>query len=76
MDIETYLTERVDDQIEYFDSNAIQNQKRYKLLKGTAIVCSIFTTLAIALTLIPDFKGTDEHFRIGSFYDCPCCLPS
>ena len=56
MDIESYLTERVDDQIKYFDSNAIRNQKRYKWLKGTAIFCNIFTTLAIALTLMPYFK--------------------
>ena len=56
MDIETYLTERVDDQIEYFDSNAIGNQKWYRRLKNAAIVCNIFTTLTIALTLIPDIK--------------------
>ena len=57
MDIETYLTERVDNQIKYFDSNAIRNQKMYKWLKGAAIFCNIFTTLTIALTLIPDIKG-------------------
>ena len=58
MDIETYLTERVDDQIEYFDSNAIRNQKAYKILKGTAIVCNVLTTLtiALALTFIPRLK--------------------
>ena len=56
MDIESYLTERVDDQIEYFDSKAIRNQKVYKRLKGTAIFCNIFTILTIALTLIPYFK--------------------
>ena len=51
MDMEIYLTERVDNQIEYFDSKAIRNQKMYKCLKGTAILCNIFTTLTIALTL-------------------------
>ena len=51
MDIELYLTERVDDQIKYFDSNAIRNQKAYKRLKGTAIVCNVLTTLTIALAL-------------------------
>lgn len=56
MDIETYLTERVNDQIKYFDSNAIRNQKWYRGLKSTAIACNIFTTLTIALTLIPDLK--------------------
>ena len=56
MDIETYLTQRVDDQIKYFDSNAIRNQKVYRRLKGTAIFCNIFTTLTIALTLISNLK--------------------
>jgi hypothetical protein len=58
MDIETYLTQRVDDQIKYFDSNAIQNQKAYKRLKGAAIVCNVLTTLtiALALTFIPYLK--------------------
>ncbi|MDE0011986.1 MAG: DUF4231 domain-containing protein [Candidatus Poribacteria bacterium] len=51
MDIETYLTERVDNQIEYFDSKAIRNQKIYKRLKGTAIFSNVFTTLTIALAL-------------------------
>ena len=56
MDIESYLTKRVDNQIKYFDSNAIRNQKLYKRLKGAAIFCNIFTTLTIALTLISDIK--------------------
>ena len=56
MNIETYLTERVDDQIEYFDSSAVRNQKRYKLFKGAAIVCNVLTTLTIALTFIPYLK--------------------
>ena len=51
MDIETYLTERVDDQIEYFDSNALRNQKRYKFFKIAAIICNVLTTLTIALAL-------------------------
>ena len=58
MDIETYLTERVDDQIEYFDSKAIKNQKAYKRLKVAAIACNVLTTLtiALALTLTPHLK--------------------
>ena len=51
MDIETYLTERVEDQIDYFDSNAIRNQKRYKFFKVAAIICNVLTTLTIALAL-------------------------
>ena len=56
IDIETYLIQRVDDQIKYFDSNAIQNQKMYRGLKGTAIFCNIFTTLTIALALISNIR--------------------
>lgn len=56
MDIETYLAERVEDQIEYFDSNAIGNQRWYRRFKSAAILCNIGTTLTIALTLIPDLK--------------------
>ena len=44
-----YLSERVDDQISYFDSTAITNQSRYRLLKRTSIVCNILTTMTIAL---------------------------
>lgn len=46
---EYYLTNRVDDQISYFDKNAIKNQKYYKFLKFTAISCNILTTMTIAL---------------------------
>ena len=51
MDIEAYLTERVEDQIEYFDSNALRNQKKYKFFKVAAITCNVLTTLTIALAL-------------------------
>jgi hypothetical protein len=44
-----YITDRVDDQISYFDKNAIENQKRYRFLKSTAIVCNVLTTMTIAL---------------------------
>ena len=59
MDMESYLTERVNDQIKYFDSKAIRSQRLYKWLRGTAIFCNISTTLAIALTFIvpPDLRG-------------------
>ena len=51
MDIETYLTERVDDQIKYFDCSAIKNQTWYKFFKVAAIICNVLTTLTIALAL-------------------------
>ena len=50
MDIELYVTERVDTQLKYFDSSAVRSQQIYKWLKGVAIACNILTTLTIALT--------------------------
>ena len=50
MNIESYLTDRVDDQIKYFDLNAIRNQRIYRFLRMTAISCNVLTALAIALT--------------------------
>jgi hypothetical protein len=50
-----YLTDRVDRQFAYFDSNAMRNQRRYRSLKRTAIVCNILTTVTIALAFtVPD----------------------
>lgn len=44
-----YLKNRVDDQINYFDSSAMKNQRAYRRLKLIAIACNIMTTMAIAL---------------------------
>ena len=46
---EDYMAKRVDDQLAYFDSSAIKNQKAYKRLKSTAIICNVLTTMTIAL---------------------------
>ena len=48
-EFERYMTERVDDQLSYFDSAALKNQRAYRRVKLTAIACNIFTTMAIAL---------------------------
>ena len=48
-DFGDYMTKRVDDQLEYFDSNAIKNQTAYKRLKYLAITCNVLTTMTIAL---------------------------
>ena len=48
-DIAEYITKRVDDQLAYFDANAIKNQRAYKGLKSTSIVCNVLTTMTIAL---------------------------
>ena len=52
MSLDQYLTERVDDQVSYFDSNAIKNQRNYRWLKRVAIVCNILTTMTIAAAFI------------------------
>ena len=53
-----YLADRVDDQLAYFDKSAAKNQKGYRFLKSTAIVCNILTTMtiAIAFTVPEDYK--------------------
>ncbi len=58
VDYTDYMTSRLDDQLSYFDSSAIKNQKSYKRLKRVAIVCSILTTMSIALafTVPADYK--------------------
>ena len=50
MNIESYINDRVDDQIKYFDVNAVKNQRIYRFLRMTAISCNVLTALAIALT--------------------------
>lgn len=57
-ELESYLADRVDDQLNYFDSSAIRNQKAYRRLKGTSIACNVLTTMTIALafTVPPEYK--------------------
>ena len=51
----SYIENRVDDQIEYFERSASINQFRYRLFKRVAIACNILTTTAIALVfIVPD----------------------
>jgi hypothetical protein len=45
----SYLNERVDSQMKYFDENSIKYKKYYSRLKKTQIVCNILTTMSIAL---------------------------
>jgi hypothetical protein len=44
-----YMNDRVDDQLNYFDSSATKNQCAYRRLKLTAISCNVLTTMTIAL---------------------------
>ena len=54
-----YLPERVDAQIAYFDQGAIRNQKNYRRLKSSAIVCNVLTTMTIALAFtVPEAYKT------------------
>ena len=48
-ELESYIKDRVDDQLDYFDSSAMRNQKAYRKLKGTSIACNVLTTMTIAL---------------------------
>ena len=50
MNVESYINDRVDDQIKYFDRSAVKNQRIYRLLRIVAISCNVLTALAIALT--------------------------
>ncbi|MDE0297807.1 MAG: DUF4231 domain-containing protein [Candidatus Poribacteria bacterium] len=50
MNVESYINDRVDDQIKYFDQSAVKNQRIYRFLRIIAISCNVLTALAIALT--------------------------
>ncbi len=51
----SYIKDRIKDQIHYFDQQAKKNQMWYRLLKKSAIVCNILTTMVIALAfVVPD----------------------
>lgn len=58
--VSSYVKDRVEDQIQYFDRSAMANQRRYRLLKRVSIVCNILTTMTIALafTVPEQFKVT------------------
>lgn len=57
-ELQSYMSDRVDDQLGYFDSSAMRNQKSYRRLKWISIVCNIMTTMFIALafTVPQEFK--------------------
>ena len=50
MNLDSYITDRVDNQVEYFDQHARRNQRIYSFLRMTTIACNVLTALAIALT--------------------------
>lgn len=53
--IETYMDERVDDQIKWYDEKSMQMQKKYKILKGVTIFFSAIIPI-ISLTNIEYFN--------------------
>lgn len=59
-ELANYMSERVDDQLAYFDRSALRNQKAYRRLKGTAIACNILTTMTIALAFT-----VPEKYKVG-----------
>lgn len=58
--IQSYISERVEDQLAYFDSSAMRNQKSYRCLKIVAIACNILTTMTIALAFT-----VPENYKIA-----------
>lgn len=44
-----FIIKRVDDQLKYFDTKAIENQTNYRRTKTLSILCNVFTTFIIAL---------------------------
>ncbi|HTS17217.1 MAG TPA: DUF4231 domain-containing protein [Verrucomicrobiae bacterium] len=59
-DINDYIGKRLDDQLAYFDSNAVKNQRRYKTIKSVAIACNVLTTMTIALAFT-----VPEQFKVA-----------
>ncbi len=51
MNLESYMAERVDNQVENFDQLARRNQRIYSFLRMATIACNVLTAFAIALTL-------------------------
>ena len=51
MNLESYMTERVDSQVEQFDQHARRNQRIFSFLRMTTITCNVLTALAVSLTL-------------------------
>ncbi len=56
----SYIKDRVKDQIYYFDQQAKKNQMWYRILKKSAIVCSILTTMVIALAFV-----VSDEWKVG-----------
>ena len=51
MNLESYMSDRVDSQVENLEQHARRNQRIYGILRMTTIICNVLTALAIALTL-------------------------
>lgn len=60
VEFDDYMKSRVDDQLSYFDSSAIKNQKSYRRVKLTAIACNVLTTMTIALAFT-----VPETYKVG-----------
>lgn len=52
LDIAQYISDRVEDQLTYFDANAMKNQKYFRLIKTIQIVSNITTSILIGLAFI------------------------
>ena len=47
-----YIKDRLEPQIDYFDKSATRNKKYYETLKSISVMCSVLTTLAIAIAFV------------------------
>lgn len=57
--IETYIQERLDDQISWYDTKSIRSQKFYKRLKGVVITLS--ASIPLFVGFIADFNKHWEY---------------
>jgi len=68
MDINIYISDRVDNQISYFDASAIRYQKYFRRLKLTGIICNIATTLIIgAIFAFPEMPTVKLILSVVAF---------
>jgi hypothetical protein len=63
-DVDSYLRERVEDQIKYHDRKAVENQRRYRRLAGLSIGATALTPLLQALGVAVSPPSLDEPLSV------------
>ena len=64
-DVDSYLSERVQDQINYHDRKALESQRRFRRLATLSITASSLTPLLIALEIIISPPALDEPLEVA-----------